>query len=1222
MKLCLNMIVKNEMANIERCLTSIAPYISCWVIGDTGSTDGTQDFIRSFFAQRNIPGELHEFPFENFSQARNKALECARASALKFDYILLSDADMELQVSDLECLKGLTAKAYLVIQRAGITYWNIRLVHRSSKALYHGVTHEFLDITDGNTENIQGIFYIDHATGSSRVEKYERDSQLLRDALAQEQNPGMIARYWFYYANTLREAGHAEEALQAYMKRSELGHWDQEVFMSLYNAAQIKEALGYPFDDVIAAYLLASDLFPSRAEALHDAARYCRNHNAPEKGYEFAKRGSTIAYPYDGLFVADWIYHFGLRDEMAVNAYWIGGYKESLDICLELLESENLPDHERPRIIANARHAVNGMHSNPTLSGLNVKLKPLESRPKILETARFFGSPKPDELVSLISPTGNRADFLKKALKCFINQSYQNIEWLILDDSNGATAPFHLVDERIQYTHIDQKLSIGEKRNLLVAQAKGSIIIHFDDDDYYGPDYVAHMVQHLNAQKADIIYLDGWYLYDVRSKFFAYWDLLSFQGPHYRCDADGVALVYLDDANNHDFRDMQFGFSFAYRKRVWEAGAFEAINWGEDGAFLREARKAFKVSSFSDTGGLCIHYLHEGSSSRCYPQYALPEGLLNKLFPNLVEHSALPTLSENPSGSTARNEGIDANVNGASSTANPNKNKYNFYHHDYALVEVVHEHWKDLFRLRRFDRAIIDTYGTVRGTYEIKKDILIIIWNEYPEEIFKKYNGKYFQYNMIKYANKFEIINSNMNNFNYFIDSYSSHEFDINFEKLTPFQKKLLLARQLEATSKEASDIVAAFKNAIDVDGARPEPWYELARFFRISGNYTEALLWAQGGLDLRDPGEVPCREDWIYHYGLRHEFALCGRHIEDPELKAQGHLICEELSLDRSIPSKIRELARENLRYYVKSLFENAPSVNVLKLKLDEPAGFASLNPSILKTNDGFSIVQRISNYFVDENGYYVVTNSDRFETRNFLVELDTNFKINSSNEILISSGTLPLFYDHVLGLEDLRLFHWRGERWCVGNSRQANSDGWTEQFIGRIDQNSDGSIYLNELRKLVPPLDRDHEKNWIPIIDGDQLNFIQSHDPFRRLDQDANIVAKKTSVMAVEHFRGSSQAIPFDGGWLALIHEVTLIGRNKFYFHRFEWLDRHMNLSHITKAFYIVQKGIEFCVGLTSDHDDEHLVFSFGVMDKECYLAKISRNDVRQMLGLQSQS
>ena len=75
MKICLNMICRNERANILRCLESVAPYISSWVICDTGSTDCTQQLILDFMAERGIPGELHEFDFINFSQARNSALK-------------------------------------------------------------------------------------------------------------------------------------------------------------------------------------------------------------------------------------------------------------------------------------------------------------------------------------------------------------------------------------------------------------------------------------------------------------------------------------------------------------------------------------------------------------------------------------------------------------------------------------------------------------------------------------------------------------------------------------------------------------------------------------------------------------------------------------------------------------------------------------------------------------------------------------------------------------------------------------------------------------------------------------------------------------------------------------------------------------------------------------------------------------------------------------------
>jgi len=44
----LMMIVKNEKDVILRCLKSVLPIIDYWTIVDTGSTDGTQDIIKSF----------------------------------------------------------------------------------------------------------------------------------------------------------------------------------------------------------------------------------------------------------------------------------------------------------------------------------------------------------------------------------------------------------------------------------------------------------------------------------------------------------------------------------------------------------------------------------------------------------------------------------------------------------------------------------------------------------------------------------------------------------------------------------------------------------------------------------------------------------------------------------------------------------------------------------------------------------------------------------------------------------------------------------------------------------------------------------------------------------------------------------------------------------------------------------------------------------------------
>jgi len=50
-----SMIMKNEHHVILRCLESILPIIDYWCIVDTGSTDGSQQIVKDFFKEKNIP---------------------------------------------------------------------------------------------------------------------------------------------------------------------------------------------------------------------------------------------------------------------------------------------------------------------------------------------------------------------------------------------------------------------------------------------------------------------------------------------------------------------------------------------------------------------------------------------------------------------------------------------------------------------------------------------------------------------------------------------------------------------------------------------------------------------------------------------------------------------------------------------------------------------------------------------------------------------------------------------------------------------------------------------------------------------------------------------------------------------------------------------------------------------------------------------------------------
>ena len=88
--LSLAMIVKNEAANLGRCLESVRGLVDEMVVVDTGSEDGTPALAQAHGAR------LGHFPWrDDFAAARNASLELCRG-----DWILLLDADEAVGAAD------------------------------------------------------------------------------------------------------------------------------------------------------------------------------------------------------------------------------------------------------------------------------------------------------------------------------------------------------------------------------------------------------------------------------------------------------------------------------------------------------------------------------------------------------------------------------------------------------------------------------------------------------------------------------------------------------------------------------------------------------------------------------------------------------------------------------------------------------------------------------------------------------------------------------------------------------------------------------------------------------------------------------------------------------------------------------------------------------------------------------------------------------------------
>lgn len=353
--LCLCMIVRNEARIIKRCIASVKHIIDYWVIIDTGSADKTKTIIRTCL--RRIPGEIHDRPWVSFGFNRTQLVDLAKSKA---DYLLLFDADFEAVISD-TFHKSLTADAYYIrFIKQQYDYAQLLLVSNYLQWKYVGVTHEYITCDafqagTCTTKELDGIGILHHADISGRADKLERDITLLKTALRQEPHN---SRYVFYLAQSYKDCCDYAKALKYYRKRVRMGGWMDEVWYSKYQIGRMLIQLHKPYATIRKSLLGAFDFCNERAEPLYELARYCRENRMFKEGYEYGRWGLTVAYPTNHiLFVHRNVYQYALLDEVSICAYYIGNYKESLDIFDLLLNKNNIPPRDMERIRRNREYA-------------------------------------------------------------------------------------------------------------------------------------------------------------------------------------------------------------------------------------------------------------------------------------------------------------------------------------------------------------------------------------------------------------------------------------------------------------------------------------------------------------------------------------------------------------------------------------------------------------------------------------------------------------------------------------------------------------------------------------------------------------------------------------------------------------------------------------------------------------------------------------------------
>lgn len=118
-----------------------------------------------------------------------------------------------------------------------------------------------------------------------------------------------------------------------------------------------------------------------------------------------------------------------------------------------------------------------------------------------------------DILISIVVPIYNVGQYLEKCISSIMNQTYKNIEIILVDDGAEDESPYICdnvakKDERIRVIHKENG-GLVSSRKAGVSVATGDYIVAVDGDDWIGDNWIQEYAEAIAKSDADIVYRDG-----------------------------------------------------------------------------------------------------------------------------------------------------------------------------------------------------------------------------------------------------------------------------------------------------------------------------------------------------------------------------------------------------------------------------------------------------------------------------------------------------------------------------------------------------------------------------------------------------------------------------------------------------------------------------------------------------------------------------------------
>lgn len=113
-------------------------------------------------------------------------------------------------------------------------------------------------------------------------------------------------------------------------------------------------------------------------------------------------------------------------------------------------------------------------------------------------------------LVSVVVPVYGTEKYVEKCLDSILNQTYQNLEVLVVNDASPDHAPeilrnYKKIDDRVKIIENHENMGLFRTRLAGAKQASGEYITFVDSDDYLGIDHIRLLTVKAEKEQADIV---------------------------------------------------------------------------------------------------------------------------------------------------------------------------------------------------------------------------------------------------------------------------------------------------------------------------------------------------------------------------------------------------------------------------------------------------------------------------------------------------------------------------------------------------------------------------------------------------------------------------------------------------------------------------------------------------------------------------------------------